>query len=95
MNITHWDSEYRRDAMNFFSAVVDIPLSIWYLTFYSDPSTKYVVVAKILVDSVHNTGYAYKEYIETYLYYEKPIEVLDKENLNEEEDKKINYYNNK
>ena len=57
MNITHWDSEYRRDAMNFFSAVVDIPLSIWYLTFYPDPSTKSVVVAKILVDSVHNTGY--------------------------------------
>ena len=93
MNATHWDSEYRRDAMNFFSTVVDIPLSIWYLTFYPDPSTKSVVVAKVLVDSVHNTCYAYKDFIETYLYYEKPIEILNEDDLNKQ--KKVNNYDNR
>ena len=57
--------------MDFFSAVVDIPLSIWYLTYYPNPTTQYIVIAKILIDSFHATGCAYADYIETYLYYER------------------------
>ena len=52
---------------------VDVPLSLWYLTFYCNPSTKYVVIGKILLDSLHGTVMAYGDYINTYLYYEREL----------------------
>ena len=64
---------YQRAGADLFAALVDIPLSLWYLTFYSNPTTKYVVIGKILVDSFHATGQAYGEYIVNYLYYEEPL----------------------
>ena len=77
MNVTHWDGPYRRVAMDFFSALVDIPLSIWYLTFYPEDTTKYIVVAKILVDSFYQTAISYGGYVETYLYFEKDLNEED------------------
>ena len=79
MNVTHWDGPWRREGMDFFNHLVDIPMSIWYLTFYSDPTTKYIVIAKILIDSLHSTGISYGSYIETYLYYEKDVEDMTTE----------------
>ena len=34
MNVTHWDGPYERTALDFFCCVVDVPMSLWYLTFY-------------------------------------------------------------
>ena len=34
MNVTHWDGPYERTALDFFCHVVDVPMSLWYLTFY-------------------------------------------------------------
>ena len=79
MNVTHWDGPWRREAMDFFNHLVDIPMSIWYLSFYSDPTTKYIVIAKILIDSLHSTGSSLGSYIETYLYYEKDVEDMTAE----------------
>ena len=91
MNVTHWDGPWRREAMDFFNNLVDIPMSIWYLTFYSDPTTKYIVIAKILVDSLESIGISYGRFIETYLYYEKDIEDM----IPEDNDKtRTNNYDN-
>ena len=72
-NVVHWGGCYERTANDYFAALVDVPLSVWYLTFYPDPNTKWVVVGKILVDSFHATAEAYGSYINTYLYYEEPV----------------------
>ena len=71
MNYIHWDGPYRRIAMDFFNTIVDIPLSVWYLSFYPNDKTKYIVVCKILIDSVQQICHAYGDFIETYLYFEK------------------------
>ena len=34
MNVTHWEGPYLRTALDFFCSLVDVPLSLWYLTFY-------------------------------------------------------------
>ena len=34
MNVTHWDGPYERTAVDFFCTIVDVPMSLWYLTFY-------------------------------------------------------------
>ena len=58
---------------------------------YSNPTTKYVVIAKILVDSLSCTLEKYGEFIETYLYWEKPFlnNNLEKDSVEEE---KLNGY---
>ena len=76
--------------MDFFSAIVDIPLSIWYLTYYPNQSTKYIVIAKILIDSLHATGCAYGDYIEAYLYYEEYCD----QSLEPSKENKVNGYDN-
>ena len=93
MNCTHWDGPYRRVGMDFFMALVDIPLSVWYLTFYPDETTKYVVVAKILVDSIYQTAMCYGSYVETYLYFEK--ELVEDENDDVENTQKKNRFDNR
>ena len=79
--------------MDFFMALVDIPLSVWYLTFYPDETTKYVVVAKILVDSIYQTAMCYGSYVETYLYFEK--ELVEDENDDVENTQKKNRFDNR
>ena len=61
MNVTHWDGPWRREAMDFFNHLVDIPMSIWYLSFYSDPTTKYIVISKIF--SPHDVTFKKKKHI--------------------------------
>ena len=72
-NVVHWGGRYERTANDFFSAFVDIFLSVWYLTFYPDPNTKWVVVGKILLDSFYATAECYGSYVERYLYYEMDV----------------------
>ena len=67
--VVHWGGRYERTANDFFSAFVDIFLSVWYLTFYIDPNTKWVVVGKILLDSFYATAECYGSYMERYAYY--------------------------
>ena len=70
MNLMHWDGPYQKAGLEYFSSLVDIPLSVWYLTFYPDSTTKYIVVAKILIDSLQQTATCFCTYMETYLYFE-------------------------
>ena len=46
---------------------VDLPLSVWYLTFYCNPRLQLAVVNKILMQGLNATAVSYGEYIENYL----------------------------
>jgi len=49
---------------------VNVPLSVWYLTFYCNPRLKEAVVNKILMDGFHATAVLYGKYVEKYLHSE-------------------------
>ena len=57
---------------------MDIWLTVWYLKFYCDPAKKWVVISKVLVDSVRTCASNYGDYVERYLYSEKEIVDSDK-----------------
>ena len=55
--------------------------SIHIYLLYRDPQTKYVVICKILVDSLAATLEKYGEYVEAYLHWEERIESDDGEKI--------------
>ena len=57
-----------------FSALVDIPISIWYLTFYCNPAIKLAVVNKILIKGLNEAAALYAASTEKYLHTEELYE---------------------
>ena len=53
---------------------MDLPLSVWYLTFYCNPRLQLAVVNKILMQGLNITAVSYGEYVESYLYSEHVYE---------------------
>ena len=61
---------------------MDLPLSVWYLTFYCNPRLQLAVVNKILMQGLNATAVSYKEYIENYLHSEHIYEGEETPDLN-------------
>lgn len=56
------------------SALVDIPISIWYLTFYCNPVIKLAVVNKIFIKGLSESAALYAASTEKYLHTEELYE---------------------
>ena len=56
------------------STYIDVPLCIWYLSFYCSPNTKFAVISKILVLAFDNASHRWNDYIERYIHTEEKIE---------------------
>ena len=61
---------------------VDLPLSVWYLTFYCNPRLKLAVFNKILMQGLNATAVSYGKYIEKYLHSEDIYEGEETPDLN-------------
>ena len=56
-----------------FEALVDIPLVMWYMSFYCSPRTKNAVIGKLLVNYISIAISRYEDYAEKYIYVECAI----------------------
>ena len=54
------------------SALADIPISIWYLTFYCNPAIKLAVINKIIIKGLKESAALYAASTEKYLHIEEP-----------------------
>ena len=61
---------------------MDLPLSVWYLTFYCNPRLKLAVFNKILMQELNATAVSYRKYIERYLHSEDIYEGQETPDLN-------------
>ena len=77
MVLTHWHGDFNTAALSFFITFVDIPLILWYLSFYCDERTKYVVIGKIINLAIANSAEHWAEFVESYIYNEEDINVTD------------------
>ena len=68
---------------DFFVTFVDIPLCIWYLSFYCSPATKFAVIGKILFLAFDNSSYCWADYIEKYIHTEDEIARIDNEGIDQ------------
>ena len=57
-----------------FSALADIPISLWYLTFYCNPAIQLAVVNKIFIKGLTQSAALYGDFIEKYLHIEEVYE---------------------
>ena len=71
---------------------MNIPLSVWYLTFYCNPRLKEAIVNKILMDGFNATAVLYGRYVEKYLHSEEEFGV---EEIAIQEDNKSGMTSNK
>ena len=62
-------------------AACDVPISVWYLTFYCNPAIKLVVVNKIIIEGVCGVAALYGESTEKYLHVEEECEGADLETV--------------
>ena len=60
-------------------AACDIPIAVWYLTFYCNPAIKLVVINKILIEGLCWVADLYGESTEVYLYTEEEYDGPDQE----------------
>ena len=67
----HWDGDYNIKSLKFFISFVDIPLILWYLSFYCNERTKYAVIGKIINLAVMNSASEWVDFVEYYIYDEK------------------------
>ena len=68
-------------ALTFFVSFADIPLIVWYLSFYCDQRTKFVIIGKIINLAIRNSTQHWASFVEWYIYDEK--EIVQMENLAE------------
>ena len=54
-----------------FSALADIPISLWYLTFYCNPAIQLAVANKIFISGLTQSAALYGAFIEKYLHTEE------------------------
>ena len=71
--MTHWHGDFNTAALSFFITFVDIPLILWYLRFYCDEQTKYVVIGKIITLAITNSAEHWADFVASYIYNEKDI----------------------
>ena len=75
---------------------MDLPLSVWYLTFYCNPRLQLAVVNKILMQGMNSTAVSYGEYVENYLHSEHIYEgnaKIDFDLVNSKEKPSLRVYN--
>ena len=72
--MVHWHGDFNRDALSFFITLVDIPLILWYLSFYCDERTKYVVIGKIINLGVAMSAKKWAIFVESSLYNEEEVD---------------------
>ena len=66
----HWDANFDQNGFELFESSVDMPLVLWYLSFYCSPRTKNAVIGKLFLNSVSMFINRYAEYAEKYVYVE-------------------------
>ena len=71
MVMTHWHGDFNVSALSFFVSFIDIPLILWYLSFYCNERTKYAVIGKIINLAIENSAGEWVDLVETYIYNEK------------------------
>ena len=62
-------------------AACDVPIAVWYLTFYCNPAIKLVVVNKIIIEGLCGVASLYGESTEKYLHVEEECEGADLETV--------------
>ena len=72
--MTHWHGDFDTTGLDFYGTYIDVPLCIWYLSFYCSPNTKFAVISKILVLAFDNSSHRWNDYIERYFHTEEEIE---------------------
>ena len=66
----HWDATFDQHGLELFQSLVDIPLVLWFLSFYCSPRTKNAVIGKLFLNGVTLFINRYAEYAEKYVYEE-------------------------
>ena len=66
----HWDTTFDQHGFELFESLIDLPLVVWYLSFYCSPETQNAVIGKLFFNKVSTFIGRYAEYIEKYIYVE-------------------------
>ena len=74
LGMIHWDATFDQLGFEVFESLVDMPLVLWYLSFYCSPKTKNAVIGKLFLNCVSMFLHRYGEYIEKYLYVEGDVD---------------------
>ena len=74
---------------------LDVPLVLWYLTFYSNERLHLAVIGKVLFLAIENCSGYWAAFMETYIYDEKPAEVTLEETKSEVMSSKFEYHPSK
>ena len=77
MVMTHWHGDFNMAALTFFVSFADIPLNVWYLSFYCDQRTKFVVIGKITNLAIRHSAQHWASFVERYIYDEMEIVHMD------------------
>ena len=81
LGLIHWDSTFDEYGFGLFEALVDIPLVIWYMSFYCTPRTKNAVIGKLLVNYISIAIGRYEDYTEKYIYVECDVTETERSEL--------------
>ena len=74
MVMTHWHGDFDKAALSFFLSLADVPLCLFYLSFYCNQKTKYVVVGKLFFLALDKSFYHWADFIEKYIHLEEEID---------------------
>ena len=51
LSMIHWHGPFETVVIDLFCTTVNVPLSVWYLSFYCNPRIQLAVVSKILMEA--------------------------------------------
>ena len=74
MVMTHWHGDIDKAALSFFVSFANIPLLVWYLIFYFDQQTKFMVIAKIINLAMRSCAHHWDIFVKMYIYDEKEVD---------------------
>ena len=74
LSMIHWHGPFETVVIDLFCTTVNVPLSVWYLSFYCNPRIQLAVVSKILMEGLLASATLYGEFMEKYVYSESPVE---------------------
>ena len=77
----HWESSFEQYGFEMFVSLVDVPLVLWYLSFYCSPGTKNAVIGKLLVNYISIAISRYEDYSEKYIYVECNVTETERSEL--------------
>mgnify|MGYP007048351905 CR=1 FL=1 len=77
----HWDANFDQNGFELFESSVDMPLVLWYLSFYCSPRTKNAVIGKLLVNYISIAISRYEDYADKYIYVEFDITETERSEL--------------